>query len=170
MSETTQVLAHCTRLQAVLWCSKLIQDGVAQGTDKGGAERGLGGDCRGHPGPCCASREASDALLSGCPPSGAARAPAPLLPDLCVGWARKLCSRPPPSVAQGKRDGSTRDEAFAWESREFLRKKLIGQVMPPAQPATNLLHGSPCLTPASFPAVVCPCVSVALCVQGGLCG
>lgn len=31
-------------------------------------------------------------------------------------------------VAQGKRDGSTRDEAFAWESREFLRKKLIGQV------------------------------------------
>ena len=31
--------------------------------------------------------------------------------------------------AQGKRDGSTRDEAFAWESREFLRKKLIGQVM-----------------------------------------
>jgi hypothetical protein len=29
---------------------------------------------------------------------------------------------------QGKRDGSTRDEPFAWESREFLRSKLIGQV------------------------------------------
>ncbi|KAF8068404.1 elongation factor G [Scenedesmus sp. PABB004] len=27
----------------------------------------------------------------------------------------------------GKRDGTTRDEPFAWESREFLRKKLIGQ-------------------------------------------
>ncbi len=29
---------------------------------------------------------------------------------------------------QGKRDGSTRDEAFAWQSREFLRKRAIGQV------------------------------------------
>eukprot|EP00878_Enallax_costatus_P006933 GHUV01007265.1.p1 GENE.GHUV01007265.1~~GHUV01007265.1.p1 ORF type:complete len:560 (+),score=208.13 GHUV01007265.1:80-1759(+) len=29
----------------------------------------------------------------------------------------------------GKRDGSTRDEPFAWESREFLRKKLIGQAV-----------------------------------------
>ena len=29
--------------------------------------------------------------------------------------------------AQGKRDGTTKDEPFAWESREFLRKKLIGQ-------------------------------------------
>lgn len=27
----------------------------------------------------------------------------------------------------GKRDGSVRDEPFAWESREFLRKKCIGQ-------------------------------------------
>lgn len=27
----------------------------------------------------------------------------------------------------GKRDGSTRDEAFAWDSREFLRKKCIGK-------------------------------------------
>ncbi|GBF98194.1 hypothetical protein Rsub_10694 [Raphidocelis subcapitata] len=27
----------------------------------------------------------------------------------------------------GKRDGTTKDEPFAWQSREFLRKKLIGQ-------------------------------------------
>lgn len=27
----------------------------------------------------------------------------------------------------GKRDGSTLDEPFAWQSREFLRKKCIGQ-------------------------------------------
>ncbi|GLC57824.1 hypothetical protein PLESTB_001270800 [Pleodorina starrii] len=27
----------------------------------------------------------------------------------------------------GKRDGSSKDEPFAWESREFLRKKCIGQ-------------------------------------------
>jgi hypothetical protein len=30
-------------------------------------------------------------------------------------------------AAQGKRDGTTKDEPFAWASREFLRKKLIGQ-------------------------------------------
>lgn len=30
--------------------------------------------------------------------------------------------------AQGRRDGSTSDEAFAWQSREFLRQKAIGQV------------------------------------------
>lgn len=29
---------------------------------------------------------------------------------------------------QGKRDGTTKDEPFAWQAREFLRKKLIGQV------------------------------------------
>lgn len=29
---------------------------------------------------------------------------------------------------QGKRDGSSKDEPFAWESREFLRKRCIGQV------------------------------------------
>jgi hypothetical protein len=29
---------------------------------------------------------------------------------------------------QGKRDGSSRDEPYAWESREWLRNKLIGQV------------------------------------------
>jgi hypothetical protein len=34
----------------------------------------------------------------------------------------------PAPHAQGKRDGSTRDETFAWGSREFLREKLIGQV------------------------------------------
>jgi hypothetical protein len=38
---------------------------------------------------------------------------------------------------QGKRDGSTRDEAFAWDSREFLRKKLIGQVR--AEPAASVV-------------------------------
>jgi staphylococcal nuclease domain-containing protein 1 len=27
----------------------------------------------------------------------------------------------------GKRDGTSPDEAFAWQSREFLRKKCIGQ-------------------------------------------
>lgn len=47
------------------------------------------------------------------------------------GWfhlqmARFLCYFLP---LQGKRDGSTRDEPFAWEAREFLRKKLIGQVI-----------------------------------------
>eukprot|EP00951_Prasinocladus_malaysianus_P011260 scaffold83138_cov30-Prasinocladus_malaysianus.AAC.1 len=31
-------------------------------------------------------------------------------------------------TAQGRRDGTTKDEPFAWESREFLRKKAIGQV------------------------------------------
>ena len=28
---------------------------------------------------------------------------------------------------QGRRDGSSTDEAFAWPAREFLRKKYIGQ-------------------------------------------
>ena len=32
--------------------------------------------------------------------------------------------------AQGKRDGSTHDEDFAWESKEFLRKLCIGKVTP----------------------------------------
>lgn len=38
------------------------------------------------------------------------------LADACAIW------RP-----QGKRDGTVRDEPFAWASREFLRKKCIGQ-------------------------------------------
>ena len=29
---------------------------------------------------------------------------------------------------QARRDGSTADEPFAWQSREFLRQKSIGQV------------------------------------------
>ena len=29
---------------------------------------------------------------------------------------------------QGKRDGSTKDEPFAWDARELLRKKAIGKV------------------------------------------
>jgi staphylococcal nuclease domain-containing protein 1 len=43
------------------------------------------------------------------------------------------------TCAQGRRDG-TKDEAFAWESREFLRKKLIGQVLAKHQ------HPSACAT------------------------
>ena len=31
-------------------------------------------------------------------------------------------------LLQGRRDGSTRDEPFAWESREFLRKLCVGKV------------------------------------------
>jgi hypothetical protein len=30
----------------------------------------------------------------------------------------------------GKRDGTTKDEPFAWQSREWLRNKLIGKVRP----------------------------------------
>lgn len=30
---------------------------------------------------------------------------------------------------QARRDGSTADEPFAWQSREFLRQKTIGQVV-----------------------------------------
>lgn len=29
---------------------------------------------------------------------------------------------------QGRRDGSVRDEPYAWQSREFLRKLAVGQV------------------------------------------
>ena len=32
------------------------------------------------------------------------------------------------NVIQGKRDGSTQDEDFAWESRNYLRKLCIGKV------------------------------------------
>jgi hypothetical protein len=32
------------------------------------------------------------------------------------------------SALQGRRDGSSGDEPFAWEAKEFLRKKCIGQV------------------------------------------
>lgn len=31
-------------------------------------------------------------------------------------------------MTQGKRDGTTKDEPFAWQSREFLRSRVIGQV------------------------------------------
>ena len=50
------------------------------------------------------------------------------------GWGPRLprwlaTARDPRFLApQGKRDGSSRDEPFAWASREWLRKKLIGQV------------------------------------------
>jgi hypothetical protein len=30
-------------------------------------------------------------------------------------------------LPQGRRDGTTRDEPFAWQSREFLRKLCIGK-------------------------------------------
>ena len=33
------------------------------------------------------------------------------------------------ALVQARRDGSTADEPFAWQSREFLRKKSIGQVL-----------------------------------------
>lgn len=33
-------------------------------------------------------------------------------------------------VIQGRRDGSSQDDAFAWQSREFLRQLCIGQVSP----------------------------------------
>ncbi len=32
------------------------------------------------------------------------------------------------TMLQARRDGSTQDEPFAWDSREFLRRKAIGQV------------------------------------------
>lgn len=35
---------------------------------------------------------------------------------------------PPTKKRQGRRDGSSKDEPFAWEAREFLRRKLIGKV------------------------------------------
>lgn len=36
--------------------------------------------------------------------------------------------RPGPAiVSQARRDNSTRDEPFAWDSREFLRKRLVGR-------------------------------------------
>lgn len=31
-------------------------------------------------------------------------------------------------MLQGRRDGSTRDEPFAWQAREFLRKLCVGKV------------------------------------------
>ncbi len=45
------------------------------------------------------------------------------------------CPLPPPPLAtaaalQGRRDGSTRDEPFAWQAREFLRKLCVGKVGP----------------------------------------
>jgi staphylococcal nuclease domain-containing protein 1 len=58
---------------------------------------------------------------------------------------------------QGKRDGSTRDEAFAWESREFLRKKLIGQVRAEAAAAgsTAVWMHLACLYCKMFSEAVC---------------
>ena len=35
---------------------------------------------------------------------------------------------PSSAYLQGKRDGSTQDEALAWDSRKFLRKLCIGKV------------------------------------------
>ena len=32
------------------------------------------------------------------------------------------------SFLQGRRDGSSQDEPFAWQSKEFLRQLCIGQV------------------------------------------
>ena len=38
-----------------------------------------------------------------------------------------LCLRLLCSILQGRRDGSTKDEPFAWQSREFLRKATVGK-------------------------------------------
>lgn len=62
----------------------------------------------------------------------------------------------------GKRD--SRDEPFAWGSREFLRKKLIGQVSwhgrraarEAADRAPRTAHARPDCTPAAAPAPVHP--------------
>ena len=40
---------------------------------------------------------------------------------------------------QGRRDGSSRDEPFAWEAREFLRTLAIGKVGHPLDRASD--HG-----------------------------
>ena len=35
----------------------------------------------------------------------------------------------PDRATRGKRDGSTPDEAYAWQAREFIRKKCVGKVV-----------------------------------------
>ena len=40
----------------------------------------------------------------------------------------RLPAVPPCCCLQGRRDGSTRDEPFAWQAREFLRKFCVGKV------------------------------------------
>ncbi|KAG1657494.1 hypothetical protein FOA52_008370 [Chlamydomonas sp. UWO 241] len=42
-------------------------------------------------------------------------------PEMRITLSSLVCPR------MGRRDGTTRDEPFAWASREFLRKKVIGQ-------------------------------------------
>lgn len=139
---------------------------LVEGTHQGGGFWGhCGGRC-GHPGPCCASREASDTILSSGTPPGACCfcSWTLLLHDPFCRLGRKPSCLLLAHCVQGKRDGSTRDEAFAWESREFLRKKLIGQVMGRDQqlPSNRQLCHILTLGALCFPA--------ALRVQGGLCG
>lgn len=50
-----------------------------------------------------------------------------------AGQPRKL------AALQGRRDGTTRDEPFAWQSREFLRKLCVGKVRPGALGGVRLL-------------------------------
>lgn len=50
----------------------------------------------------------------------------------------RLLYQPP---SQGKRDGSTKDEPFAWEAKEFLRKKAVGQARRKEAAARVLWHG-----------------------------
>ena len=48
----------------------------------------------------------------------------------CASSCRRcvLLATPAAIYMQARRDGSTADEPFAWQSREFLRQKSIGQV------------------------------------------
>lgn len=49
----------------------------------------------------------------------------------CLVTVRVITSpRCPICIVQGRRDGSTADEPFAWESREFTRKMVVGKVRP----------------------------------------
>ncbi len=50
--------------------------------------------------------------------------------------------------AQGKRDGSTKDEPFAWDAREALRKLVIGQVRGASVP--QAVPSVPCCSSMTF--------------------
>ena len=66
------------------------------------------------------------------------------------GWLARALTARSRSIAQGKRDGTSKDEPFAWESREFLRKKLIGQVRArEGGEKSGVTHGESGTRPAS---------------------
>jgi hypothetical protein len=64
-------------------------------------------------------------------------------------------------LLQARRDGSTVDEPFAWEAREFVRKKCIGQVSQPLH--IDLCRGTNKVLTEAWPG------HAGLRVQGGLC-